>query len=59
MVNTGGKEEISGEERVLGKGEMTYFEEIVKNDIRLVLCKLHNALGEAFVHEDRLPASDS
>jgi hypothetical protein len=39
--------------------ERTYIEEISKNNIRLILCKLHNALCETFVHEDALPTSDS
>jgi hypothetical protein len=38
---------------------MTYFEEIIKNNVGLVFSKLHNTLCETFVHEDSLPASDS
>lgn len=37
----------------------THVEEVLKNEVGLVLGKFNNSLGESFVDEDALPASDS
>lgn len=37
----------------------TYVEEISENNVRFVLGKFNDPLGESFVHEDALPTRDS